>query len=160
MVLSSLLDFQNSLKNHALSDTTTPFLIVSKDSYDRREALEVLIESLPKKGITTTTLSGEELSLQQLLQELDTLPFFEERKIVIVHNIEKLANPIITAIKNYLLSPQPTIFLILTASSLPPTKPIYKLLAKQGIILNIPELKAWEKKGYLINWVQNKTYIV
>ena len=132
-------------KEHTKKTRVPVYLLISKDLYDREEALKYILDI----SRAITIFEGERLYPQILLQEIETLSFLEEHKTVVIKDIEKLPAQTSTALKEYLESPADTVSVVLTTCSLPSNSKILKLSDKHGIVLNIADMKLWEKKKYL-----------
>ena len=138
-------------KEHTKKTRVPVYLLISKDLYDREEALKYILDI----SRAITIFEGERLYPQILLQEIETLSFLEEHKTVVIKDIEKLPAQTSTALKEYLESPADTVSVVLTTCSLPSNSKILKLSDKHGIVLNIADMKLWEKKKYLASWVRD-----
>ncbi len=126
-------------------------MLISKDSFALQSALDSLKKTLIQVPATQAVL--ETPSQEKIAQELNTLSLFANRHLVIVQGIEKLSKPTTEYLISYFSNPSTTVFLILTASSLARNTKLYKEAEKHGIMLDIAELKPWEKEKVLQQWI-------
>lgn len=110
--------------------------------YDSYHALESKIKDIIPKAFTNVSRNIydlEEQSLEEVLTDLDTYGLFSTKKIIIVKNINLLADDKNTThLLKYLTNSSPDNFLILTAPKLNLTKKINKELKSKT---NFIELK-------------------
>ncbi|HOK10522.1 MAG TPA: DNA polymerase III subunit delta [Candidatus Hydrogenedens sp.] len=103
------------------------------------------------------TFYGDETSIDEVLMECKTLPFFSSKKVVIVRKFEVLDRSekseakSIQSMVEYLENPSETTLLLCIAESTDARKPLYKTFTKINGIIECPllspnELRDWIKK--------------
>ncbi len=135
------------------------YLILSKEDFDRSAAVKATTSALLKGcnciDLALKTFDGESLSLNDLLDELNTLPFLSDRKIVLVHRIDNAKKAITKALEDYLAKPNPAVKLVMSAEAVAANTTFYKKSEKAGIVLSLAPKKAWEKEKDLYDFVIN-----
>lgn len=161
MKYSHLRDFEKYLKDSSSQQLAALYLILAKDAFERKTAVDLLIKHLLAEEMNPTLclkiFEGEQLSSSELISELQTLPFFAKRLIVVINQADKLAKPLSKELELYFSHPNQAISLIISASTLNHATTFYKKAVENGISLEIQEEKAWEKEKTLIEWVSNET---
>lgn len=124
-------------------------LIVSKDKEEIRRALSSLLND----QMPITSFYPDNFSVEAFFQEVETLPFLSQKKIVVVHELDQLSVEGIEAIKRYLEKPNEWISLFLTAEEMSPQSKLVKLVENKGKVLRFKEEKPWEKEKRLAAWL-------
>jgi DNA polymerase-3 subunit delta len=150
--------FEKHLAGAAPSYLAPLYAILSKDSPDSKEAIQILLHYLlPKeKDLALRTYDGSQLNADELLLELSSSSFFVSKKVIWIQQAEKLKKNIQESIESYLTNPHSSICLVLSALSISKTTSFYKNLEKVGVILELVEPKPWEKEKVLIDWVNKQ----
>lgn len=148
MKFDNLRAFEKHLEAAAGLQFSSVFTLISKDSFDCKRGFEALLRIMkwPVK-------SYEASKLEEALGDLDSFSLFSEKKMVHLKGVEQLKKAELTLLHKTLGSlPQETC-LVLSGSALHRGSSLYKGLEEQGVILDIPELKAWEKEKVLEGWI-------
>ncbi len=144
---------QDSIPDH-FSDI---YLILAKEEYTRREAIDCLIHSsLPdvkSLEMSLRVFDAAEQSANSVLQELETLNFFVKKRIVVVHHIDHFDKASTLKFEAYFAKPNRSVMLILSAEAMNRTMTFYKRAEKAGVVFDVPEEKPWEKEKSLTEWV-------
>lgn len=158
MKYDNLKAFEKHLESASPDHFSGVYLILSKDAYDGKEASQILLNHLlPKeRDLSLCTLDGAHASAEDILTELNSLSFFVQKKAVWVQQADKIRKPVQEALEPYIVNFHRSVYLIFTASSLLKTTSFYKKIEKAGIVLELPELKPWEKERRLIEWVSKQ----
>lgn len=146
--------FEKHLESASPNHFSEIYLLLSKDPFDGKEALDLLLKHLLPNPMALTTIEGS--SANHLLNELNSMSFFAQKRVVLVQQADKLNKSIQESLDQYLASPNRAVHLILAAPSLLKTTTFYKKIEKAGIVLEIVELKPWEKEKKLAEWVGKK----
>lgn len=150
-------DFEKQIKDGA--DEMPVYLVQCKDQDERRAAWEGARPLLLKdedSEAAVQSFDGERVSTSQLMAELQSLPFFQKRLIIRVTQAEKLKKDCQEAMISYLSSPTPNIMLYLEAAGLRSNTRLYKSCDQEGLVLDIPEEKPWEKERRMRDWLQGE----
>jgi DNA polymerase-3 subunit delta len=147
-----------ALEKHLAESAPLPiYLILGKEAFERKQAVDLLISKLLKKEdnpeLSCKILDGDRLDIEELMQELNTFGFFAKFRIVLIQNADKLSKPITEELESYFANPNPTICLILSAITINHATNFYKKGEKVGISLEFLEEKPWEKEKTMKDWV-------
>jgi len=96
-----------------------------------------------------------EVSVAEVLDELRTLPFLTQTRVVLVKNADDFVSENRPLLEKYFDNPSPTGILILTVSSWPGNTKLARRLPKVGELLNIVSPKPWQLPDYLIRYAND-----
>lgn len=157
MKLTNLRVFEKHIEGAFPNRFSLLYLIMGKDSFQRKTAVEKLTAALkksaPQGSIELLTLDGDRLSKKDIAQELNAPALFVKQRAIAIDNADKLDKESTVALERYFEKPDPAIFLILSASSLHQGTNFYKKCEKIGIVLQFLEEKPWEKERSLQEWI-------
>jgi len=117
------------------------YLIISPQSFLRRQALELLRERLTEEGtdleLDSQTLEANEMDAATFTTAADTLPFLSPYRLVVVQNVDQLSakDDRLKALTAYAQDPNPSTVLALTAQKQAKSTRLYKIVAEKGNIL-------------------------
>jgi DNA polymerase-3 subunit delta len=133
------------------------YAVMGKEAFEVKAAgdrlVAVLLKSKKNPELALKVYNGEKLMLEDLLQELYSLPFFSDKRVVLIQNAESLSKVQTERLEEYLERPNRTLCLIISASAINRGTTFYKKLEKTGIILDIAEEKSWEKEKSTREWL-------
>jgi DNA polymerase III subunit delta len=137
------------------------YVIFGQDSYLVRQKVDGLMDSLLKPDQREMALyqpEAEKANGPEVLDELRTLPFLAERRVVLIKDAEPFVTAFGELLEKYLDSPSPTGVLILTVESWDKRKRLAKKIAAGGNaeLIEISEIKPWEMKGFVTGYAQDK----
>jgi len=89
-------------------------------------------------------------SLAGVLDDLRTLPFLSERRLVVVREADAFITKYRQELEDYLDSPSPTGVLLLDCKTLPSNTRLYKKIAAVGEVVDCKPMKAAAVPGWLI----------
>lgn len=141
------------LKSQLTSPLPPIIGVVGKESYDREQALQLLLhKSLEGKNraFALKTFSADSLQMRRLMDELETSSLFAERFTVVLQDGENLKAAENEPLLKYAENPNPLCTFILVAESLPPQSKLLKQIKEQGLLVQFPTLKPYEKKKLLV----------
>lgn len=155
MKLTQLRAFEKHIDGASPSHFSLLYVILGKDPFQRKMAIDKLVSALRKgnSSFEFQTLDAERISTKELMNELNAMALFATQRAVMVENADKLDKESMTALEHYFDKPNRTIFLILAASSLHHGTNFYKKSEKNGIVLEFPEEKPWEKERSTQEWI-------
>lgn len=157
MKYTNLRAFEKHIESAAPNHFSNLYLILSKDSYERKKACDHLTKMLIGKGnnpdLCLHIFDGEVHSIETILTELHSIGFFAKQRVIVVHNSDKLDKNATTKLENYFKSPSPSTYLVITAPTLNRATNFYKNGEKIGVMLDVPEEKPWEKEKSLQEWI-------
>ena len=160
MKINNLKAFEKHVKDASPNHLSNVYLIIGKEAFNSKAAARYIIEALlPSHSSHDTALrwfDADKHSVQDLLVELNTLSFLSDRKVIGLHNTDKLSKDALKQLENEFERLPSSFFLLLLASSIASNTTFYKKAEKSGVILEISEMKPWEKERYLIDWVREE----
>lgn len=160
MKLSNVQALESYLLQAAPDQVAALYLIVSKEEFDRDSALDVLRGQLLKQertpGLCYKTFDGESLVIDQLLDELYTLPFFSKCKLVVVRRVDQLSKPELKRLEEAFSKLHRAVKLVLIASELTSNMTFYKKAELAGVVLDVPVKKGAMKEGELTAFVERQ----
>ena len=156
MKYDSIRSFEKHLKEASPSLFSFLYVVLSKDDFVRKsingKISEALLANQKNGELGLKIFNGEHHSIEFVLQELETLSFFAERKVILVNHFENLPKTSLEKLLPFISSPTPDTYLILSGSSLNANTLFFKQAEKAGIVLSLPEDKPWEKEKSMQAW--------
>jgi len=134
------------------------YVIVGKEDSLVNAESEKLLDQLLKPQQRATGLFNSdpaEVSAAEVLDELRTLPFLTERRVVLVKNADDFVSKNRQLLEKYFDNPSPTGVLILTVSSWPNNTKLAKRLPKVGKLLRTVQPKPWQLPHHLIRYAND-----
>lgn len=133
------------------------YAVIGKESFEVKSAVDLLIKILlkPQKNpeFALKVYNGDKILFEDLMEELNSLPFFSEKRVVLIENGGELSKAEMSKLEDYFAHPNRTLCLIIAASAINRATNFYKKLEKAGIILDIAEEKSWEKEKSSKDWI-------
>ena len=123
------------------------YVIAGKDDALVSAQCEKLLNSLLAPAQRTTGLFSPDpaqVQASDVLDELRTLPFLSERRVVLIKGADKFISENRQLLENYFDNPSPTGTLILTVSAWDARTRLAKKLPEVGKLLNITQPKPWQ----------------
>src|SRR5690606_6072356 len=140
------------------------YLLVREYTYLIREQIKKYQVISKIDPMNVVTLDATETPLENILQELYTVSFFDEQKMVIIENVDALSQYDMKELKDfqkYLENPSSEIILIMYVTKLPERSSFTDLLEKytfieqikpiEGSLLPIHIKKIFDEDGYKID---------
>jgi DNA polymerase III subunit delta len=155
--------FEKHLEGAKLLRFSPLYFIVGKDPYESQEAINLLLHFLlPPKETRELALSifiAPQAEEKELGTALYSSSLFSKTRVLWIQQAEKLNQAIQENLEKYFIHPLPSQFLIVSASSWKKSSSFYKMAEKEGIILEFPEVKPWEKEKQLVEWVNKQATV-
>jgi len=149
--------FEKHLADTSPKHFSDLYLILGKDSFQRKQMVDRLVTALSVEekntGLNVQHFDAPDTAIDSLLEELLSFSFFSKKRIVCVQNLDKAPKLFLEKLEAYLAQPNPSLWLILSASALNANTKLYKRIEKAGIILDIPEEKPWEREKSAQEWL-------
>jgi len=136
------------------------YCIVGKELHEIQEAIQLLIKTLTTSPLAVSTFDAGQLDESRLWMELDSLSFFVETRVIWIQQIDKLKKSVQEQLEKYLNRPSTSQHLIFSASTLSKQQALYQLADQKGIVLELPEIKLWEKEKKAVEWVTKQATAV
>lgn len=157
MKFNQLRALEKHLQEAAPRHLLPVYLLLGKDEFARKMALEItlkiFLDGAKNPALCCKTFNAQQNTLQEVVAELETLSFFDEKKVVVVHQVEKWVKGDLKGIERFFSHPIKGVTLLLTTGALAANTTLYKKIEKAGAILDLPEEKAWEKEKSMQAWL-------
>lgn len=158
MKYSNLRAFEKHLEGAVSQHSSDVYMILSKEDFERKAALDLIIKTILRKEATPDfcqhTFDAEKHTIDNILNELETLSLFVKKRLVIVQNVDKFDKAANVKMEAYFAAPNHTTCLVLVSPSLNRTTNFYKKAEKVGVVLDIAEEKPWEREKSLADWLR------
>ncbi|MHC4394047.1 MAG: DNA polymerase III subunit delta [Planctomycetota bacterium] len=128
------------------------YVIAGKEESLVAGECEKLVDGLLEPEQKTTGLFSADpakVSLSEVLDELRTLPFLTDKRVVLIKNADKFISDNRESLEKYFDNPCPTGILLLTVSSWASNTKLAKKLPKVGKLISITQPKPWQLPGRL-----------
>lgn len=150
--------FEKHLESASSIYFSSTYSIVGKEGFECKEAIDLLLRYLfPREQERSLYVyEGSSVSLDDLMTELNSMSFLVPRKAVLINQADKLKKNAQETLERYMVNPQRSSYLILNAATLSKATSFYKTIEKEGVVLELAELKPWEKEKRLVEWLNKK----
>lgn len=131
------------------------YVIASKDKTLLSAECNRLIEKLlpPAERMTGLfTADPKQISVTEVLDELRTLPFLADKRVVVIKDADKFISANRQPLENYFDKPCSTAVLILAVESWPPNTKLAKKLPECGKLIEVTEPKGRQLQKRLIQY--------
>lgn len=160
MKYNNLKAFEKHLEGASPTHFAPVYMVLSKDDFERKAGYESLLKHLlgqqAADPLSLSIYDEEKVDIDKVLHELDSLGLFFAKRIVVIHHVENFLKAATEKLLAYYENPNPSIYLVLTATSISASTNFYKKSELVGVILEIPEEKPWEKERSLKDWIDQK----
>lgn len=152
--------FEKYLEGTPLKQLSQFYFVIGKEKIEFEEAIDLLLRFiLPSDAMrefALTSFNGAQIQEAALGEALDSASFFSELQVIYIKQFDESKKTIQEKIEKSLSHLQPSQYILLHAGSWPKNSSFYKAAEKQGMILDLAELKPWEKEKRLIAWVNKQ----
>lgn len=134
------------------------YVIYGKDSFLVNKRLEAVLDELlspEERDMALVSCDADKIEAAAVLDELRTLPFLAERKVVLLRDADKFLSAYSDQLLKYLDSPARSGILVLTLSTLRSNTKIAKKLASAGQVDKIEELRKGDMAGFAVQVAKN-----
>lgn len=135
------------------------YVIADKESGQAGIESSKLIDQLlstEEKVTCLFTTDSDEGNIAQVLDELRTLPFLADKRVVLVKDADKFISDNREVLENYFDNPCPTGILILVVSSWASNTRLAKKLATVGKLISLSQPKSWQLPQNLVEYAKEK----
>lgn len=142
----------------AVKEKKFVYVIAGKDSALLAVECEKLVEELLKPEQRVTGLfkaDPGEVSAAQVLDELRTVPFLSDKRVVVVKSADDFISANRSLLEKYFENPSPSGVLVLTVSSWQSNTKLAKKLPQVGELISVAEPKRWELPRKLNEYSQD-----
>lgn len=129
---------------------------------DRRRAVDTLDELTDRvlgdadPQLALTVWDGDDVTLSQVLDDLRTLPFLSDYRVVVLKDAGKFITDYRGGLEKYLESPSETGVLLMLVDSFPGTTRLAKLAKKVGEVFDCEPIKQKQLPAFLINYASQQ----
>ena len=134
------------------------YVIIGKETDSVNAQCDKLLDHLITPEQRATGLFNPEtaaISASEVLDELRTLPFLTEKRVVLIRNADKFISQNRQLLEKYFDNPCPTGILVLTVNSWPTNTRLAKKLSKVGKLISITQPKPWQLPGRLSQYARD-----
>lgn len=157
------MDYKDIIKNIKNRNFENMYLLYGREYYLIDNAINSLKENLNEGMIdfNLDIIDGKETTLDQIISSIETLPFMDDKKIVIVKDFELLKGKkknFTDSDEKYLIEhleniPQTTVLMFVVYGEVDKRKSLVKKIDKNGLVFNCDKLSdmdlfKWVKKGF------------
>ena len=135
------------------------YVICGKDKFLVGGECERLVDELmpvEQRAMGLYQPRSNDVIVADVLDELRTLPFLAERRVVLLKDAGDFISANRTVLEAYFDSPSPTGVLILIVESWPKNTRLAKKLLRTGSLLDVGAIKVWELPKYVGDYVRQK----
>jgi DNA polymerase-3 subunit delta len=134
------------------------YVIVGEEKSLVDAECEKLLETLigpEQRAIGLFNADPAEVSASEVLDELRTLPFLTEKRVVLVKGADKFVSENRELLEKYFDNPCPSGILILTVSNWPERTKLAKKLLTAGKLLSVTQPKRWQLPRRLVQYAHD-----
>jgi len=134
------------------------YVIAGKEQSLVSAEYDKLLERLIKpqqRMVALFSADPKQVAAADVMDELRTLPFLAERRVVVVKDADKFISENRQLLESYFDNPCPTGVLILTVSSWPTGTKLAKKLPKVGKLISIAQPRPWQLPDRLIRYASD-----
>lgn len=161
--MSDSTNFNELFSDISKGEIKNLYLFYGQEAYLYNEAIlriEKKVINPAFKSLNYIQIDGKNLDFETIMNACETLPFMDERKIVLIREYDVFSNKKagnqsennkdIDELINYIPNiPKSTILIFVTSEDIDKRKKIYSTIKKNGFVLEFKQLKSYE----LVKWV-------
>jgi DNA polymerase-3 subunit delta len=152
--------FEKHLEEAKTKQFSSLYLILGKETFELQEAIQMVVRFIlpiqEKREFALSTFEGAQIEEKQLWTALDSPSFFAETRVIWIQQADKLRKSLQEELEKSFARPLPGQYLILSATGWNKNTSFYKAAEKAGIVLELAEIKPWEKEKRLAEWVNKQ----
>lgn len=145
-------------KNKGVS--VVPIYVISgKNAYLQSSRFEFVIDSLltsEERAMCLYQVAGKDANITDVLDELRTLPFLAERRVVAIRDADKFISENRPVLEKYFEKPSPSGVLVLVVQTWLKTTRLAKMLAKVGHLIAVEEMKPSQLPQYAASYAKEQ----
>ena len=167
------MEFEKQLDRIKNGQVNLVYLVQGKEPYLQELARKVFLETIvapEDQDLNVGRFNMEEVSIQTAIQDAESVPFFGERRLVLVDNPsfftgekeKKSMDHQLERLQAYLENPMESSVMVFFApyDKLDQRKKIVKLLKKVAVLLDASELTERDVKQYIRDSLRNHQYSI
>lgn len=157
MKYTNLRAFEKHVQEASPNHFACVYLILGKEDFARKTATDILVralfQGLSHPELAQKVFNAQQTEIQELIAELNTFNFLTPRKVLLVQQVDKWVKADHDLLNPFFAKPLPGTTLVFSGAALAANTLLFKKLEKAGIVLDLPEEKAWEKEKSMQAWV-------
>lgn len=132
------------------------YVIAGKEAALAKKVFHELLEKLltPEQRATGLWITDSKTPADQVLDDLKTLPFLTDRRVVAVQEADEFVTQNRSVLEGYFEAPCPTGVLILLVNSFPASTKLAKKLKTTGELISATPPKAWQLPAHISQYVK------
>ena len=141
------------------TDIKPIYVIASKDEFLACGQLNSLVGSLlepEQMQMCLLQTDGDNIAAAEVFDELRTLPFLAERRVVVLTDADKFVSENRELLEKYFEKPASTGVLVLAVSSWKSNTRLAKILPKTGKLIEVAELKSKSLVSYICDYARER----
>lgn len=142
-----------------LSDLKPVYLIYGSEELllERAERrLRNRLAALADLDFNMETFDGASASADAIVNAANTLPFMSDRRLVVVHDVDRMDAATLEALATYSKDPAPYTCLVLIAEKIAKNSRLYKAVAGTGVVYEYAAPKRNEYAGEVVKFVRER----
>jgi len=135
------------------------YVICGKDPFLVAQECETLLDRLlppEQRPLALYQPPAEEAAIADVLDELRTLPFLAERRVVLIKDADAFISANRPQLENYFENPSPCGVLLMTVSTWAKNTRLAKKLPDIGQLVDVAEIKAWQLPQFAARLAESK----
>lgn len=157
MKYTNLRAFEKHLEGASPQNFADIYLVISKESFDRKTAIDRLLACILKDqnnpSMSMQTFEAGRHSIQDVLNELNAMAFFSTKRVILVQDAENFDKAANSKLESYFEKPNSSICLVISAAAVNHATNFYKKAEKIGVVFEAAEEKPWEKEKTMTAWL-------
>ena len=133
------------------------YVVSGKDAFLVGEECRRLLDALlpaEQRAMALYQVPGKEADITEVLDELRTLPFLAERRVVLITDADEFISANRDLLEKYFENPSPSGVLVLRAQTWRKNTRLAKKLSAVGEHVAVGEMKASQLPGYVANYAR------
>ena len=134
-------------------------VIAGKDEFLVANRCEALVDELlpdEQRPMCLYQPKADEVVVADVLDELRTLPFLADRRVVVIKDADKFVSANREILEKYFDQPSPTGVLVLAVASWPGNTRLAKKLPKVGRLIKVTDIARRSLPGYVAGYTRDK----
>lgn len=150
MKYTQLQAFAKHIRDASPDHLSSLYFILAKESFTREEAVKLLQQKLEGEW---KVFDAKKMDVQALHDEHGSYSFFSRKKNILIRDLHEATKATLQVLESFIEKPSSDLTFIFASESCNRATKFYKNAEKQGIILDIPEEKSWEKENSMQQWI-------
>jgi len=136
------------------STTDLIYAVTGNEVFLKRRAMDQIVQDVLGNADRSLTLAEYDcatttVEASSVLDDLRTLPFLADRRLVVVRDADKFITAYRYALEKYAANPSPTGVLLIECKSLPAKTRLHKLITNVGKVLKFDAIPAYKVPAWL-----------